>query len=145
MLSLITAAKLNLNLPVSLSLLQIKHENIGSKVQVKSMLTNKFNPFNAVVTCRKKKDLAAKKSATLNKVTEALTPYLIFMRESTEYQDALVGLLSGLHKKDDYFVTFTGDILRNVISFHLDATVTHITSSTLEAILSKGYQIIESR
>lgn len=109
------------------------------------MLTNKFNPFNAVVTCRKKKDLAAKKSATLNKVTEALTPYLIFMRESTEYQDALVGLLSGLHKKDDYFVTFTGDILRNVISFHLDATVTHITSSTLEAILSKGYQIIESR
>ena len=48
-------------------------------------------------------------------------------------------------KKDDYAVTFTGDILKTIINFHLDAPVSHISSHTLETLLSKGYELIQSR
>ena len=82
MLSLITSAKLASQKEVSLSLLRITHEAIGSKVQVKSILSHKFNPFNAVLSCRKKKDLASKKSTTVNKITQQLTPFLLHLSDS---------------------------------------------------------------
>ena len=142
MLSLITSAKLASQKEVSLSLLKITHDGIGSKVQVKSILSNKFNPFNAVLNCRKKKDLASKKSTTVSKITQQLTPFLLHLSDSQEYQDAILSLLDTLIKKDDYAVTFTGYILKSIISFHLDAPVSHISSLTLETLLSKGYELI---
>ncbi len=108
MLALVTSAKLKMGTPADEnSLLAINIEGVGSKAQLRSILTHRFNPLMAVISCRKKKDLAANsKKQIMQKTALQLEAFLKYLQQEKPYQEAVLGLLEGLASAEDYAISY---------------------------------------